>query len=151
LTKLAKKYGISPQHVWQVARNKRWDISRATYRSETARLALEAIQQDEVGARKAHAQAARAMIAKGLEALEWTDPAHMSPRDAIQLIAVAADIERAAQGIATITEERHVDLSQLSDDDLAAVAAGKSPSGVGAPTTPSSSTPLGRLCGSDDT
>lgn len=127
---LADKHGVNRVTVTRNAKG--WDAARLQYRNQVATKTLNRTSTTEAELRAAHIRTGRRMRELGEAAYgnlvrkekDGTTTLLLSdPSEIRQFIATGADIERKAAGMADKLDV-NIDLSKLTDEELAAIAKG---------------------------
>jgi hypothetical protein len=108
-----------------------WVEQRDQYRHNVSTKTRERASTQAAEVRARHVRIARAVQAKGLEALRDLDPSKLTPYQLIRYIQAGADIERRAMNLDELNVNTNaVDWNALTVEQLKRIAAGEDPSDV---------------------
>lgn len=120
---------------WQTLRHRSraegWPDQREQYRHTVSTKTRERASTQAAEVRARHVRIARAVQAKGIEALRDVDPAKLTPYQLIRFIQAGAEIERRAMNLDELAVNAHaVDWTALTIAQLKRIAAGEDPADV---------------------
>jgi hypothetical protein len=132
LIKVEQKLDKSHNLIGRWSKNHKWVARVEAWTDEQDRITRENLSKGVTAMRKNHTDIATAMLVKALKALQKLPVEEMTPADVAKLVDVASKLERISRGEATEKTEsktelaggltvNEVDLSSLSDDELAAL------------------------------
>lgn len=134
LAKVAQKLGKSKPLMERWSSRWHWGIRVDAWDDEMDKCSCRELKKGITEMRKNHAGIAKAMLVKALQALQRTPVDEMTPQDIAKMVDVAAKLERISRGEATERTEgkqtiagevslRSIDLSKVSDEELATLDA----------------------------